>query len=202
VKTYSKIRFIGDIHGSVEQLNHLQASDEATLNILLGDVGFGFGITSDTKMNANTVFIRGNHDRPDWAVAHPAYLGEYGIYSINDGECKIGFLSGECSIDKDQRTVGVDWWPEEELGYSTLLKAINFFAERSCDYIVSHGPSSTELQRLFPAWLMIKSSATSLAMNMIHRDRSSVHFFGHMHISRGDRYSHCVGMNEYREIDL
>ena len=112
-----KIALIGDVHGYVEQYNELAGKYQWSLQ--LGDFGFAETykrITTDPKFHK---ILGGNHDdytRRRWDlpffvytntyINQPAnFLSDFGVWNT------IFFVRGANSIDRDERTVGIDWWP-------------------------------------------------------------------------------------------
>ena len=76
--------------------------------------------------------LYGNHDDYDNILPH--YLGDYGI--VTHGGVTFGYFRGEYSIDKERRVscesmdrFGKTWWEDEEMRYSQMLEAIDFFTK-------------------------------------------------------------------------
>ena len=57
--------------------------------------------------------MAGNHDNYDTIPNYPHYLGDCGFHTLNGTE--FFYLRGAYSIDRDSRTIGVDWWAQEEI---------------------------------------------------------------------------------------
>lgn len=104
--------FIGDIHANFGVYEKITSAFSPTMQ--LGDMGLGFGVDYEfPDLHPEHGFIRGNHDNPEICRTMESYLGDYGYLHGED----IFFVSGAFSIDKNWRTIGVDWWAEEELNH-------------------------------------------------------------------------------------
>ena len=126
--------FIGDVHANLtEYLRIVESLDGPSIQV--GDMGFGFFKNGDSlpEMSQHR-FLRGNHDHPGLAKAHPGYLGDYGYLQDSD----IFFVSGAPSVDQEWRTRNINWWPEEELAYEQLMNMISLVSEKRPRVIVSH----------------------------------------------------------------
>lgn len=120
---------IGDVHGQFTRLLHeLRFVGRGINYIQVGDFGLGF-YDEDydkkvltmldilmTEKDSHFFIIRGNHDNPEiWNRDH-----DYNrVHLVRDNELleienkQVFFLGGGISIDRTQRTVGVDYWIDE-----------------------------------------------------------------------------------------
>ena len=151
-------------------------------SLQVGDMGIFFekNLAEVKDLGPNHKWFRGNHDNPSLCKLHPQYLGDYGYRSKPD----LFWTAGGWSIDKDWRTPGLDWWPEEELAYTELLQAVELFKDSKPRIMVSHEcPASAKwhLISLFPGKEVPPSrTATALeAMLQVHKPEYWV--FGHWH---------------------
>src|SRR6266852_2639436 len=104
--------FIGDVHGKTNALTHmlLGSAFHNKRAFQLGDMGIGFkGVTLREFPTKYFLWIRGNHDAPDWCRQHPNYAGDWGY--LEDEQ--LFFLGGAWSIDQGWRTEGLSWWRDE-----------------------------------------------------------------------------------------
>lgn len=134
--------FIGDVHGKFDSLKEnldklipFQSKDEPIIQ--LGDFGVGFPKTpypNSLELPQNFHFIRGNHDNPEHCYQHKSYLGDWGYKD----QWKTFYLSGAESVDKDWRTLGIDYWDDEELSWETLLLALDSYKEIKPRIVVAH----------------------------------------------------------------
>ena len=205
----------GDIHGDWDWMRkvHLHQKNDPYA-IQIGDFGIGFPpeCTLDEKnLNENgktfpppfpetLAFIAGNHDDPDLCRIHPNCLGDYGY--LEDGD--IFYIRGAHSIDKQYRTISIDWWENEELAWEQFQQMVELFAAKKPRYVVSHTcPSKifetlmirSALLRCVPTKLDRTSEALQLALE---RHAPEKWFFGHFHVS-----SHCdVGKTRFYVIGI
>lgn len=129
--------FVGDIHGEFGYTIHLNRQAENTMFIYCGDIGMGFykpGYYEQTFHELNTicvknnnaiVFIRGNHDDPDYfsgADIKTFTPGTYPrIHTVRDWEIlrvenyAILCGGGAVSVDRTCRAEGISWWSGERI---------------------------------------------------------------------------------------
>lgn len=170
------IKFHGDTHGG----------EIMPCDYHVGDVGFGFA-----DVDPQCKFIRGNHDNPKIAREHKNYLGDYGF----DGT--IFFVSGGQSRDRHSRTIGVDWWDDEQLSYDDLRAAIGLYAKLKPEIVMTHEPPSC-VYGIMGYTSYSQTSCALQAMVNIHKPRLWI--YGHNHVTRRDDIFICVGKNEVLEI--
>ena len=119
-----EIMVVGDIHGNKFTLmDYIAIAHTMGIDTVVQIGDFGCHLTLD-KINDFCVdkgvtlhFIPGNHehwdmmdmDYPDNIIYHP--IGSSGAFG--GVECK--FVGGATSVDRDFRTPGYDWFPEEEM---------------------------------------------------------------------------------------
>lgn len=158
-----KILLAGDTHGSIVNVQTLfkKASDEGCKIILvLGDFGH-FPHLSDGRAFLKAIrqlsrqykivlhWIKGNHDNHEAlsSFTRETEIIQGCIYHPNMvpwtwGKYTFVAVGGAYSIDKNQRTPGVDWWPEEEISNADVYACDSIRA----DIIVSHDcPLSVDL---------------------------------------------------------
>jgi predicted phosphodiesterase len=195
---------IGDIHADIETL--FDIADGLENWIQIGDLGWGFTRDPIPEFPDGGKAIRGNHDCPDTARAHPSYLGDYGV--TDDG---IFYVSGGCTPDFDRirRTPGRDWWPDEELGWEELQEMISAYEAAKPDIVVTHD-APYFLYRALLAATSVKlnghigdpnrNRTASAFDSMFAVHRPKFWYFGHWHLPFA--YQHqgtwfrCVDINE------
>ncbi len=176
---------LGDIHGDPTPARTAAEMYPNQTILQVGDFGFGFSKRTDAALLAlpsNVKFIRGNHDNPVTCKDHPGYLGDFGFQNI-DG-LGVFYLGGAWSIDKDCRTPGFDWWPEEELSDQKLEEAFNLFqaVAENIDVVVTHEAPSAVIPFMFPWVGDIYPNRTAQALNLMFRHYPVPHwYFGHWH---------------------
>lgn len=138
-----EIRFIGDVHRKWTRFKNIIKDCDRSLQV--GDFGVGFinpvtdkpysGPPYDCMTRGEHFFIRGNHDNPAACKRHKLWIPDGGIAF---GDDRFFCLGGSLSIDKDRRTQGYDWWPDEELQYGQLVEMIDLYEERKPRFVVTH----------------------------------------------------------------
>jgi hypothetical protein len=189
-----KIQLVGDIHADFPRLQEIVYGFKGT-TIVLGDVGLGFvhryrnpaysGDTdlpylletlSDCQFNREQmVFIRGNHDNPEFCRKHHNYLGEYGVFK------DIFYVGGAWSIDKWARTEDVDWWPDEELSMEQAYACLDQYKATKPKIVISHECPSSVLPRLHSEVIETRTGQLLQAMQDAHQPE--FWYFAHHHTS-------------------
>lgn len=167
-KSFDNIIVCGDIHSDIMPLVFKINEENKIINSLIivaGDVGLGFHkdnfyldvfqkAAERLKKNNNTLlFVRGNHDNPDFWT-NPVFAeyfqeGTSNIRLIRDyttiiawtesrGQYKILCVGGALSIDRVARTAGSNYWPNEPFVYdeekASELEGITHVITHSCPH--------------------------------------------------------------------
>lgn len=196
------IRFIGDIHGKMEEYMEI-VNQSPYPTIQVGDYGIGFRANPITSpLHTRHMFIRGNHDNP--------YLCRVQSNWIPDGTIvnNIAFIGGASSIDRMWRTEGVDWWPEEQLTIGELNRILDVIAETKPDIIVSHEcPEfvSDDIVKHFNMRKFQDDNRTRMMLQSIYDIYTpKYHIFGHWHVSYHKKINGTkfICLNELETFDL
>lgn len=227
--TIMKIRFIGDIHADwAEYYSILNTPGDYDYSIQVGDYGVFPGFTGNfivnedgqdvwryntqiltentwikypTSFGDNHYFIRGNHDHPR-AIKYIQGFLEDGTIFKNSIFC----LGGARSIDQHRRTEEVSWWRDEECSSREFEEYIDRYEKIKPDFVVTHDFPESVTEKLFtryPENVPITRAALQVMFN-IHKPKLWIG--GHWHRRAdanidGTRFI-CLGINEYRDIDL
>jgi Calcineurin-like phosphoesterase len=203
--------FIGDIHGDFQALTRITQHDRRKHYIALGDVGFGFG--EPVPAYPNVGFIRGNHDDPAAARAHPNYLGDFGVHN------GIFFLGGAYSIDyawrqEEMRQGGPAlWWPDEELSTEALAGALALYVTSKPRMVATHEAPTNVIVHLLtsrdyrPEKLPCAFSRTAVMLQRMLNHHQPKHWlFGHYHLDWEERLGettfHCLNELAVKEVAL
>ena len=180
--------FIGDVHSQFWLLNRFIMLNEINESIQLGDMGLGFGQSVDyrfTDHKSNHRFIRGNHDNPATCKEMKSYLGNYG-YLEDEG---IFFVGGAFSIDKQYRTEGADWWPDEELDGTELNEMVALYEKVKPRIVISHDCPADVASTILGYAITPNSTANTFSyMHYIHQPEKWI--FAHYHV---DNVIHLEG---------
>ena len=170
------------------------------------------------KNNMMIVFIPGNHEDWDkldeWSTTNitmikdNVYYAPIGSQALLHGE-KTLFVGGAVSIDKDQRTPGYDWYPQETMSittYNTIMDTI----DNSFNIIVSH---DSPLDAPTPVEFTISNdkinkeavSHREMLQSIVNNVQPSLVMHGHFHVNyesivdNGDYVKKVVGVNKEKE---
>lgn len=181
------LRLIGDVHGMIKIYSRI--ADQAEYSIQVGDMGFDYSGLNQLDSEKHKV-LGGNHDNYEiydgvFINQTKHFLGDYGIYNV-PGIAPIFFVRGGNSIDKNSRTLGLDWWPEEEMTYLEMQECLNEYIKLKPNFVVSHECPESIIKYVstLDSWdgEPIKPSATAkLLQQMFEAHQPEVWVFGHHH---------------------
>jgi len=187
-----KVLIVGDVHNEFGTLNILLNKQKPDLTICCGDFGFWPGEKKCKELsyiklpkNSKLFWVDGNHEN-HWALRdrksdeiEPGiiYMPRGSTYTLPDGR-NILFMGGAHSIDKNMRTLGIDWFPEETITQSDMMNLpdmkIDIFITHTCPY------------ELVPILLQYYSGKdyepSNLALSKLwDMYQPDLYFFGHWH---------------------
>jgi Icc-related predicted phosphoesterase len=195
-----KILIVGDLHGDWGKLNQLLTKKNPDIVFQCGDFGWWpkmevikpvlYGrqntwILDGIKRHGSQIFwCDGNHEehlllKQDGKI-HKMYQGvnhcsRGSIVTLPDGRV-VMFAGGADSIDKNQRMLGHDWWPEENITNGQL------------DIMLSHDRVDIVISHTCPVSFKIKGSeGKSIDPNrhalerVMEKHKPSLWYFGHWH---------------------
>lgn len=216
---HKSVLFMGDIHGVFGELDKAMRRHKPNAKwdrlYQVGDFGLGFPEYTDLStgkpfcgdpesFDPRIRWIRGNHDNPEQCRKYPGYMGDYGV----EKDTGIFYVSGAFSIDRDFRTIGRDWWPDEELSYQDLQKAIDLYIETKPNVVMSHTAPEEITQRLMKgAHKRYSGQRTETALQTMFRyHKPKLWVFGHWHVVwdvnvEGTRFV-CLGINQARLLPI
>lgn len=183
---------IGDVHGKINQFLDLISEyreKSSELIIQLGDLGFQKQWDEVINWCAvnnehNLRIIPGNHDDYHryntkskgyvWSKVKPLLVSD-----VWKDTPEFFGLQGANSIDKHLRVEGRDWFPNEEMSYTELGSAIDWYIEQKPKYMFSHTCPSSVKKQLFG---YTESSRTEQALQVMFENHQPEYwFFGHFH---------------------
>jgi len=152
-----KILIAGDTHGDKDNILHLtsKASGNGCEKILiLGDFGYfphmanGQSFLDYCEKMAKTHkieihWIKGNHDNHEALAAYsgavkirPHVIFHQNLHVWKWGKYNFCAVGGAYSIDKNHRTIGIDWWIDEQVSMADVYNCEDI--KENVDIIVSH----------------------------------------------------------------
>jgi len=220
-----KIIAAGDTHGFLDAWKYqiLPDAKKEGANIVLqvGDFGLwpgGDGLKYLEKLarwatawGVTILWLDGNHDWFDQLEAlgafgadHPFQIGDMPIFYLPRGyrwewegvTCLA--LGGAYSVDKNARTRGIDWWPQEEITFDDMDRAMEggpvdvMFAHDVFEDIMVPGVHAHEKDR-FPE---ARHNRQRLQY-VIEKVQPKLYVHGHYHVAYEKRYkgTTVVGLN-------
>ncbi len=187
-----RIMITGDVHMEFDRINTLINKKKPDMIICCGDFGYwpkvSWGIPlSSIKLQGTEklLWCDGNHEdhwslrdrETDELAPSIIYMPRGSTYTLEDGRT-IMFMGGGYSIDKDLRTIGVDWFPEEVITQSDLYDLpdvkVDIFITHTCPVELVH-----DMMKRYPGKSFEPSNeALSELWKMYKPD---LWFFGHWH---------------------
>lgn len=178
------ITLIGDVHGKYKRYHEIiREKDRHEYTIQLGDFGFDYTTLKNVDPK-NHVFIGGNHDQYDIINDVPNYLGDYGHVNNFNG-IDFFFFRGAYSIDRQYRTIGIDWWENEQVSIDQFMKARELYKDIKPDIMITHDcPQEIVLQMLRPGDRVFENNTSWALQELFNIHQPKMWFFGHWHKSR------------------
>jgi predicted phosphodiesterase len=174
---------IGDVHGKYERYHRIvRRTEENPHTIQLGDFGFKY----DTLANVDStkhLIIPGNHDNYDTCYNYPHFLGDYGYTSLNGIE--FFYYRGAYSIDRIYRTIGIDWWENEQVGIEGFMKARELYRMIKPKIVITHDcPENIAHQMVPDGGRVFQNNTTWALQELLNIHEPDLWLFGHWHKSR------------------
>ena len=177
------VTLVGDCHGKYKRYHEIiREKDRHEYTIQLGDFGFDYTTLKNVDPKRH-VFIGGNHDQYDIINDVPNYLGDYG-YVNNFNGIDFFFFRGAYSIDRQYRTIGIDWWEQEQLKIEDFMKARELYRQIKPDVVLTHDCPQSLYPYLLPPDAKIYENITSWALEELFNIHQPKFWrFGHFHNS-------------------
>ena len=198
------LRLIGDAHGKLGQ--YIGLARDADFSIQLGDLGFDYSLLNDDFSPEFHRVLAGNHDNYEsvdgvFVNQTPHFLGDFGLLQV-PGVGEVFFVRGGRSIDYRHRTLGLDYWPEEELSHVRANEALELYRSARPDFVVSHECPRSVIRHVssldhFDGAPLVPSFTANLLQEMLDAHRPSVWYFGHWH----KRWMRTINGTEFNCLD-
>ena len=176
------ITLIGDVHGKYEHYHKIvRQTERHPYTLQIGDFGFKY----DTLKNVDStrhLILPGNHDHYDTCYNHPHFLGDYGYTSLN--RIDFFYYRGAYSIDRQYRTIGIDWWENEQVNIDQFMKARELYRDIKPEIMITHDcPQDIALQMLEPGQRVYENITSWALQELYNIHQPKLWFFGHWHRS-------------------
>lgn len=197
------ITLIGDVHGKYERYYKIiRQKDYYPYTIQLGDFGFEYNTLRNIDPERHKI-LGGNHDNYDKIINIPHYLGDYGNSTLNNVD--FFYYRGAYSIDKQYRTIGIDWWEAEQLKIEQFMEARDVYRNTKPRIVITHDCPEFLFFKYLEPQAKIYQNITSWALNElfnIHQPEIWVH--GHWHLSRTTKYGNTtfICLNELEVYNI
>ncbi len=212
-----KVMIVGDIHGRWDKLNTLINKKKPDIVLSTGDFGWwpkmvvrgnygyekGWELEGIKPQGSKVYWCDGNHEdhwnieqfTPDNPI-YPVklydgvfYMPRGTILELPDGR-NVLFIGGGDSVDKDYRTLGIDWFPEEIPNYNEIDHALSH--DKKIDIVISHTCPEEWTPR--PTILTVdkdKDPTRKMLSSILDKYRPELWYHGHWHVYK-DGYTKGV----------
>jgi len=178
----NSITLIGDVHGKYKHYHEIiREKDRHPYTLQIGDFGFRY----DTLKNVDStqhLILPGNHDNYNDCYNYSHFLGDYGYTSLN--RVKFFYYRGAYSIDRQSRTVGIDWWEDEQVTIDQFMKARELYRQIKPDIVITHDcPDEVGFRLLKPFQRKYENLTGWALQELFNIHQPKMWRFGHWHQS-------------------
>lgn len=182
------VTIIGDVHGKYKRYHEIiREKDRHPYTIQLGDFGFKYDTLNNVD-HTKHIILGGNHDNYDICHKYPHFLSDYG-YMVDFNGIDFFYYRGAYSIDRDSRTIGIDWWKQEQIDIEGFMKARELYRLKKPDIVLTHDCPEFLVRDYIGPEGIIYQNITNWALGElynIHQPRLWIH--GHYHTSKTTTY--------------
>ena len=183
----NSITILADVHGKYRRMHEIiREKNRYEYIVQIGDLGFDYQTLDNVDPNKFKI-VGGNHDNYDKIIHIPHYLGDYGYAELNG--INFFFYRGAYSIDRQYRTIGIDWWENEQVSIDQFMKARELYREIKPDIMISHDcPDFLASMYIGPNGRMFENLTTWALGELytIHQPKLWIH--AHWHFSKTTIY--------------
>jgi hypothetical protein len=212
----SKIIVCGDTHAYWSILNNLIAKEHPDIILQTGDFGYWEGIPVYSikhidAQNTKIYFCPGNHE--DWnllnKIENPQltpnikYMKKGTTMILPDGR-NVLFIGGADSVDKQFRTPGYDWFPEELINETDIKN----LPDEKVDIVISHTcPDEFEMRSTFGNGKKFDDPSRHYLSLVLKKYKPKNWYFSHWHQYKASQYKNgkykCdwICLNESQQKD-
>lgn len=178
----NSITILADVHGKYRRMHEIiREKDKHEYIVQIGDLGFDYSTLDNVDPNKFKI-VGGNHDNYDKIIHIPHYLGDYGYTSLNKVE--FFYYRGAYSIDRQYRTIGIDWWEDEQVSIDQFMKARELYREIKPDIVLTHDCPESINYHLLPPGANRYQNITGWALDeLFNIHQPKMWRFGHYHQS-------------------
>ena len=198
------ITIIGDVHGKYDRYHKIiRRTKNHPYSLQIGDFGFEYETLKNVD-HTKHIILGGNHDNYDLCYNYPNFLSDYG-YMVNFNGIDFFYYRGAYSIDSQYRTIGIDWWPNEQVSIDQFCKARELYRQIKPDIMITHDCPDFMVPEYIGHNARIYENITNWALGElynIHPPKLWIH--GHYHVSKTTIYSDTkfICLNELETYQL
>lgn len=177
------VTLIGDVHGKYRRYHEIiREKDRHPYTVQIGDMGFDYS-TLDNVDPKKHVLIAGNHDNYDKLDKVPHYLGDFG-HMVNFNGVDFFYYRGAYSIDRQDRTIGINWWSNEEVKIEGFFEARKLYREVKPDIVITHDCPEEICYLILGAGCQVYQNMTGYCLQeLFNIHQPKFWYFGHHHKS-------------------
>jgi len=177
------ITLIGDVHGQYEKYHRiLSRQEENPYTLQIGDFGFKYNTLKNVDSTKHMI-LPGNHDNYSICYNYSHFMGDYGYTSLN--KIEFFYYRGAYSIDRQYRTVGIDWWEQEQVTIDQFMKARELYRQVKPNIVITHDCPNDIIDYLLEPHQKRYENITGWALQeLLNIHQPKLWFFGHWHQSR------------------
>ena len=181
------ITLIGDLHGKYERYHRIiRQTEKHPYTLQIGDFGFKYDSLKNVDSTKHLI-LPGNHDNYDICYNYSHFMGDYGYTSLNRVE--FFYYRGAYSIDKQYRTVGIDWWENEQVSIDQFMKARELYRIIKPKIVITHDcPQNIASMMLEPGQRVYENTTSWALQELLNIHEPDLWIFGHYHKSKTIQY--------------
>jgi Calcineurin-like phosphoesterase len=194
------ITVIGDVHGKYDRYTNL--IKDISYSLQVGDYGFKYESLKNIDSTRHLI-LPGNHDNYNDCYNYSHFLGDYGYTSLNRVE--FFYYRGAYSIDRGDRTIGINWWEDEQVSIDQFMKARELYRIIKPRIVISHDcPDSISYQFLKPYQRKYENLTGWALQELFNIHQPNLWVFGHYHNSRTIQYGNTkfICLDELETYDI
>lgn len=182
-----KLTIIGDVHGKYKRYHEIiREKDRHPYTVQLGDFGFDYSTLFNVDDDQHKI-VGGNHDNYNSIIHIPHYLGDFGYSCLNG--VNFFYYRGAYSIDRKYRTIGIDWWEQEQVTIDQFMKARELYREIKPRIVITHDcPHNIAKLMLLPDQRLYEQITGWALQELLNIHEPEYWFFGHWHRSQTITY--------------
>lgn len=199
----NKITVIGDVHGKYDRYHKiLEQTGCCAYTVQLGDFGFRYDTLNNIDSTRHLI-LPGNHDNYNICYNYSHFMGDYGYTRLN--KIEFFYYRGAYSIDRHYRTIGIDWWENEQVSIDQFMKARELYRDIKPKIVITHDCPQTIAGLMINPGDRIYENTTGWALNeLLNIHEPDLWLFGHWHQSRTIQYGKTkfICLDELETYDI